>query len=462
MSPGGALLRASRMFSLPAPLPPPPNNDASHGSSFASNTATLAFPTHQAVTTLTASRKQGDWGFKRPLPLKTTTKSSNPMIRVKAVDTLEQITDFASATDHGITLRKFQELGVPLTARRPAGRSDRADEGSTSNLPQKSVFEEDLDATDFQPDKRREAIDRRWKFDGPWLAGMTQGEFHKWLARDIRPRRPEFREFLKKQLAKEMHAAAAARALDNSEDLPAPIDPSSVTEDQLIDYLRKLRNDNQALYEMVGEFLDLAPLVPPTPEAQGLPGPGREMEFRVAKNPYAGKGPPITHPSAGLSYLRTSMYMENHPVYGPQKLQAPVQARILRPRRVAAGAKARLGVAGFVVNTPLGDTAANAKSSADVLYDKLDPSIQGGAKVWVQAQKAYVDSDGRVSLTVADVSKPEAILVAQELLGDAECLGVQPAEAEVNRVETRSQIRERFRMADAPAMSSARDYGVRV
>ena len=452
------------MFSLPAPIPPPPNNDSSNGSSFASKTATLAFPTHQAVTTLAVSRKQGDWGFKRPLPLKSTTKGSNPMIRVKAVDTLEQITDFATATDHGITLRKFQELSMPLTARRAAGKSDRADDGNTSNLPQKSVFEDELDVTDFHPDKRREAIDRRWKFDGPWLAGMTQGEFHKWLAKDIRPKRPEFREFLKKQLVKEMHAAAAQRALDKSEDLPAPVDPSSVTEDQLIDYLRRLRNDNQALYEMVGEFLDLAPLAPPTPESMGIPEAGRETEFRVSKNPYAGKGPPITHPSAGLSYLRTSMYMENHPIYGPQKLQAPVIARILRPRRQTQAARARLGVAGFIVNTPLGDTAANAKSGADILYDRLDPSIPGGAKVWVQAQKAAVTSDGRVTLTVADVSMPEAILVAKELLGDAECLDVQPSEAEIDRVETKSQIRQRFgfRMSDAPAMSSARDYGVKV
>ncbi|KAG7287123.1 hypothetical protein NEMBOFW57_006628 [Staphylotrichum longicolle] len=458
VSPGGALLRASRMFAIPAPIPPPPD-DGVLASNFSSNTATLAYPTHQVITTLSSSRKQGDWGLKRPLPLKSTTKSSNPMLRVKAIDTIEQITDYTSATDHGITLRKFQELGMPLTARRAAG-GEQDEKTNTLNLPQKSVFEESLDVTDIHPDKRAEAIETRWKFDGPWLAGMTPGEFNKWLSKEVRPRRPEFREFLKKKLASEMHANAAKVALDKGEEQPAPIDPSSVTEDQLVDYLRQLRHNNQALYDMVGQFLDLAPLKPPTAAQVGIPGSNHRLEFRETKSPYAAGGPPVTHPSAGLSYLRTSMYMDNHPVYGPQKQQPPVVARILRPRRPAQAMIARLGVAGFIVNTPLGDTAFNSRSGQGALYDKIDPDLDGGAKVWVQPQRAAVDAKGRVVLSVTDVSQ-EAVLVAQELLGNAACLGVKPAEKEMNRVETSSQIRQRFRAADVPTMSSAQDYGVR-
>jgi hypothetical protein len=458
VSPGGALLRASRMFALPNPIPPPPN-DSSAGTNFNSDTATLAFPTHQVITTLSSSRKQGDWGLKRPLPLKSTTKSSNPMLRVRAIDTIEQITDYSSATDHGITLRKFQELGMPLTARRPAS-GDIKDTTSTMNLPQKSVFEEALDVTDIHPDKRADAMDTRWKFTGPWLAGMTQGEFSKWLAKHVRPKRPEFRQFLKKKIASELHAAAAKEALDKGLEQPAVMDASAVTEDQLIDYLRKLRHDNQALYDMVGQFLDLAPIAPPTVSQTGLPKERvNNLRFNEMKNPYAQSGPPVTHPSAGLSYLRTSMYMENHPIYGPQKQHAPAVARVLKPRRQAQASAARFGVAGFVVNTTLGDTAFN-RGSGHALFDKLDPTIEGGAKVWVQPQRASVDSSGRIVLTVGETTR-ETTLVAQELLGDAVCLGVQPAEDEMNKRESASEIRQRYRAQDSPAMSSAQDYGLR-
>jgi len=448
------------MFSLPSPIPPP-GHDGHAGGNYHSESATLAFPTHQVITTLSSSRKQGDWGLKRPLPLKSTTKSSNPMLRVKAIDTIEQITDYSSATDHGITLRKFQELNMPLTARRPAG-GDHKDNTSTMNLPQKSVFEESFDVTDIHPDKRAEAMDSRWKFTGPWLAGMTQGEFSKWLAREVRPKRPAFRQFLRKKIASELHAAAAKEALDKGLDQPPVMDPSSVTEDQLLDYLRKLRHDNQALYDMVGLFLDLAPIAPPTVSQTGLPtSKVTHLKFNEMKNPYAERGPPITHPSAGISYLRTSMYMENHPIYGPQKQQSPVVARIIRPRRQAQASPAKLGVAGFIVDTPLGDTASNTRGAAPGVFDRIDPSIEGGSKVWAHPKMASVDSSGRLTLRVDDPSR-EATLVAQELLGTAVCLGEKPAEDEMNKRESASAIRQKYRAADTvPTMSSARDYGLR-
>jgi hypothetical protein len=450
------------MFSLPAPIPPPVTDSASGATNFSSNTATLDFPTHQVITTLSSSRKQGDWGLKRPLPLKSTTSSTNPMLRVKAIDTVEQITDYTSASDHGMTLRKFQELGMPLTARRPAGgdsgdSGDKKHQTAAMNLPQKSVFEEELDVTDIHPDKRAEAIDNRWRFSGPWLAGMSEGKFQKWLEKEVRPRRAEFREFLKGKIASELHAAAAKEALDKGKEQPPAMDPSSVTEDQLIDYLRKLRHDNQSLYDMVGQFLDLAPLTPPNIAQLGLPGGMSKLTWREIKNPYAAGGPPVTHPSAGLSYLRTSMYMDNHPIYGPQKQHPSVMARIVRPRRQAQAAPAKLGVAGFIVHTPLGDTAANSRNNA--IYDKIDPSIEGGPKVWVQPKRAAVDASGRVVLTV-DEPSAEATLVAQELLGMANCLDAQRGEEQTKR-ETASQIRRRYRAADAPAMSSPQSYGIK-
>ncbi|EAQ87339.1 hypothetical protein CHGG_03958 [Chaetomium globosum CBS 148.51] len=426
VSPGGALLRTSRMFAMADPIPPPPIEGAA-GSFFSSTTATVAFPTHQVITTLSSSRKLGDWGLKRPLPLKSTTKSSNPMLRVKAIDTIEQITDYSSATDHGITLRKFQELGIPVTARRPAG-GDRPESTTTMNLPQMSAFEEALDATDIDPDKRAELVDMRWKFTGPWLAGMTQGEFNKWLAKEVRPKRPAFRQFLKKKIASERHVAIAKEALDKGQEQPPMVDSSTVTEDELIDYLRKLRHNNQALYDMVGQFLDLAPLMPPDVSQTGLPKEKvRALQFSEVKTPYAERGPPVTHPSAGLSYLPTG---------------------------------ARIGVAGLIVNTALGDTRFNQRNNPAAVFDKIDPSVEGGAKVWVQPTRAAVDSVGCVVLSVNDASV-EATLVAQELLGNAVCLGAERAEDEMTRRETANDLRRRYRAPDSPtAMSSARDYGL--
>lgn len=413
---------------------------------------TLSFPTHQVITTLSSSRKAGDWGLKRPLPLKSTTRSSNPMLRIKAIDTIEQITDFTSATDHGITLRKFQELGIPITARRPADGSKDSSPAAL-NLPQKSVFESDIDKTDIPPKQRVNTVDRRWKFTGPWLAGMTQGEFDKWLVKEVRPRRRAFRRFLKTKIAKDMHTAALQSALDKGEQLQAdPIDAESVTDDQLIDYLRMLRHNNQDLYDMVGRFLDLAPIRPPSLDTSSLQ-PGSKVDLREPSNPYAEHGPPVTHPSAGLSYLRTSMYMENHPIYGPQKDHAPVQARVLTPRRPAQARPAMLGVAGFVATTPLGDTVSNIRSTS--LLDKVDPSVVGGGKVWMRVQKASVDSEGRMVVTLLDASL-ESKLVAQELLGEAACLGVQRAAEARAKPESATDIRKRY---SAPTMSSAQGYG---
>ncbi|KAJ4294894.1 hypothetical protein N0V88_005133 [Collariella sp. IMI 366227] len=437
VSPGGALLRSSRMFSLPKAIPQP-TADKSGSTPYNSATATLCHPTHQVITTMASARKQGDWGLKRPLPLKSTTNATHAMLRVRAIDTIEHITDYTSATEHGITLKKFQELNLPITMRPP---------GNEFNVPQKSVFENQLDVTDIHPDKRAETMDSRWQFSGPWLAGMTQGEFKDWLVKEVRPKRSEFRIFLKKQIASEMDDAASAKAMDEGQAPPPPTSLSAVAEDQLIQYLRKLRNNPQALYDMYFNK-----------DSTGLLH-GREI--RYPRNPYAADGPPKTHPSAGISYLRTNMFVENHPIYGPQKTHAPVQARVVRPRRQAQGMQAKLGVAGFIADVPGGESDENNKSTAgtwvDRKYDRLDPKIKGGAKTWVEPVRASIDSNGQVIIIVKP-GDPQAVCVAQELLGDMQVLGVEREVLEKD--ETSHEIRQKYRARDAPAMSSARDYGL--
>src|ERR1700710_2293162 len=114
VSPGGALLRASRVFSIPPPLPRTPS-DLSSTAVFSSDTATLPHPIHLSVITPQSSLARGDWGFKRPLPLRSTTKTSTPVIRIESIDTYEQVTEFGSAADHSLTIKKWEEMGVPIT-----------------------------------------------------------------------------------------------------------------------------------------------------------------------------------------------------------------------------------------------------------------------------------------------------------------------------------------------------------
>ena len=375
------------------------------------------------------------------------------MVRVQAMDSAEGITDFWSATDHGITLRKFQELNMPITV--PSGQSVGGFtglSGPAKNNP--SVFEEEHDFTAIDLSKRASVADKRWKFTGPWLAGMTQGEFAKWIEKSVRPKRAEFREFLKRRLAEDEYQTAAARALDSGEDVPAGPDAMAITEDQLVGYLRKLRNNNEKLFDMVGEFLDLAPLQPP-----GLGYLGSDRDGRSAANPYSASGPPVSHPSAGLSYLRTTAYLDNHPFYGPQTEHPPVEARLLRPRRPAAGLDAKLGVAGFVADRPFGEAKSNSNARG-YIYDTLNLDKKGGSTVFVQVREAKVTSKGYVDLEVTDADT-EAYLVAQELLGVDEKQTFRPPQKAPSRqpLDRASQIRKRYRVPPT-AMSSADQYGV--
>ncbi|KAK0668694.1 mitochondrial ribosomal protein MRP51 [Cercophora samala] len=466
VSPGGALLRASRMFSMPAPLPPPAQEAAQATFKSHSDTATSAYPTHQVITTLSHARKEGDWGLKRPLPLRSTTKSSTPMLRIKGIDTIEQITDYASGADHGLTLLKFQELGLPISTPPSFGSSrHRVD------FEIRSVFEDDIDRTDIAAKDRAKLVDQRWRFSGPWLAGMSPGDFKKYLAEKVRPRRAAFRKFLKAKIARDLNEtarerieAAKLKAIDNAETestiLPefTKITADSILDDQVTEYLRNVRNQNAVLYQLVGEFLDLAPLKQPTEltHEQMLNPYKPRLLARDTRNPYAEHGPPKTHPSAGLSYIRTGAYMDNHPLYGPQKEHKPVEARVLRPRNQQSYSSAKLGVAGFVAETNEGDNIHNQKSGKSPLRH-FDPDLKNGAKVYVQPAMASVNSDGKLRIMLKDSVDAEAELVARELIGDGEGIFGQRRE-EVEEV-SKTTIRRAY---SSKVSQGAQDYGLKL
>ncbi len=466
VSPGGALLRASRVFSLPPPLPRPVP-ELSSQAVWVSDTATLPHPIHQTITTPQGSRKRGDWGFKRPLPLRSTIKTSTPFIRVEAIDTYEHVTEFGSSADHTINLQKWQEMGIPLTNH---VNEEKSQMGSWQSQDRKSVFEEDVDVSTGSGEGIVIHEDKRWKFKGPWLAGQTEGEFKEYVKNEVRKRKREFQDYLRaacaKSLAKSARQAAAGREASATSDSSATVDgeaspildgsaavdgeasakldesaavdaqesallnASDVSEAQFMTYLKTLRYDRTELFKHIRDFLDLPPAPPQNvnfenglSELKLTPGKTlRGSDLLVSLSPYAQHGPPKTHPSAGLAYSRTSAHTPNHPQFGPQKSGTPVQARVVMPKGAATGSFAPvLGVGGFVVSVPY--TATSTSSSFKISSNTrnsgmepiqglqtVDPTVVGGSKTWVQPKHASINARGHVMLNV-ELADPEAVSV---------------------------------------------------
>ncbi|KAL6866733.1 mitochondrial ribosomal protein MRP51 [Trichoderma novae-zelandiae] len=415
VSPGGALLRTSRMFSIPKPLPEPPSTTL-HIGDHKSATMTRPYPQHQSLTSPLASREKGDWGLKRPFPLKSTMATSTPYIRVKQMDTVENVTNFASAADHSLSLEKFQELRVAMSV--PFNTDKKSHSSPRTELWHKSVFEEDMDFTDF---KGGRGDDRRWKFQGPWLARMTEGEFVEYLNKKVRPKRAHFRALLKEKLADDITTNQNKAALEAGKVAPPKFEVRDITEAQFTEYLRALRNDRVTLYALVSKFLDLAPLGQPVGIIHAF---WADRDSLAPESPYGKSGPPPSHPSAGISYLRTGSFMENHPVYGPQGKRTPALARVVYPR--SGPMPPKLGVGGFVADAPSGDNEFNQRayglsrmSNNKAMLNgimHLDTTTYGGAKAYVEATTATVDPSGKVVLQLREAD-PEAQVVARESKG---------------------------------------------
>ncbi|EDN92408.1 hypothetical protein SS1G_08271 [Sclerotinia sclerotiorum 1980 UF-70] len=301
MSPGGALLRASRVFAIPNPLPRPTGNLSSQAT-FDSDTATLPHPIHQSITTPQSSLAKGDWGFKRPLPLRATTRTSTPIIRVESIDTFEHVTEFGSAADHTLTLRKWQEMNIPISTPRPSRSAIVATRDQ--NIPKhRSVFEDNIDTT-VRNDSLNPALigqgkdDTRWKFSGPWLAGLTEGEFQTYVAKEVGRKKSEFRQFLREScalsLTSEARAKARARALENDEDVTNTLEITAdqISEDQLSTYIRYISDMmNPLCINRSAPSSILHPHQAPIPEGDS-PDYTHPVDIPTSPSPYAESGPP--------------------------------------------------------------------------------------------------------------------------------------------------------------------------
>lgn len=428
VSPAANLLRKSRLFSLPPSIAGPAHLLSAEPTA-TSDTATTFSPIKPAIVTPASSAARGDWGLKRPLPTKSTTeRSSRPIIRVNKLDTHEHITDFDSAADHTTTLEKWQEWNLPIThpPMRQAGFAKK-NSGATS------VFESTLD--NMQKDQDENPDVRRYRFKGPFLAGQSEGEFSRYL-KNVRREKSQFLQQLRSFLERKRQADMRRLAMEEGKDMPTG--EIKLSDAEFDEEVRKLRADPQSLGPLIYKILDLPP--PPPRSSNRI---SRDTSFwdhgpsDVASTEYAITGPPKTHPSAGLSYLRTGAHVYNHPVMGPQKRHAPVPARILRPRF----GKPMAGVGGIVAS----DVEVPRLEPSHKKREELDPDVPGGPKFWVHPSRAHITSEGRITLAADNADPTSLALLGVESDQPSEELDLpdltRNARQAVPRLDTRNHVR---------------------
>jgi hypothetical protein len=470
LSPAASLLRNSKLFSLPPTLALP-TQEASSTTLARSDTATTPYPIRAAIETPEHSLQTGDWGLKRSLPTKTTTKTGTPVIRVqRGLDTPEHIVDFESAADHVLTLRKWQHLHlqVQYPAHVDLGYDNRGKHGvfnpSDDNTTTKSSKTWTGIWPNIAPEDRAQHVPKRlmeigpsymaakmdehlmggpeppvahepsseeqtakrWRYGGPWLAGMSGMEFDAFLKDQVRSKQRDFRMRVKKQWRADKKAAEEARTLaeaslepleDHTESQTTAVPeveaaavpksdaeaPSEIPENkrsqtahgELDTYIRALRRRPQVFGPLIAEFLDLPD--GPEPPTNNLATRKKRWDYgrdtAVAPS-YRNTGPPRTHPSAGLSYTRSRNWAANDGTYGPQKDLTPVVGRILKIIRSGNGTSQAVGVAGFV--TPRLDKR-QTRGNSDLTNFEPTP---GGQKLLVVPNAAMVNVDGFLDLHV--------------------------------------------------------------
>lgn len=389
LSPTANLLRNSRLFALPAALNPPPRAVTSKTIA-ESNSATVQHPIRAAIESPLPALARGEWGLKRPLPAKSTTERSNtPTIRVNALDTFEHVTDFDSAGDHTMTLQKFHEFHLPISLPMPAPKSTT----EFDRRGHQSPFESHLDNVSVSNGTQGSQV---YRHSGPWLGGQSEVQFQRYLEQ-LRRQKPELLGKLRKQYIEKLTIQRRKEAQDKGElgDKPNP-EPVKVTDEEFKAWLKTLRSDKRKAGAEMTRLLDLHSLSAEIPVTMiGRSDYYEASATRLSSVQYAHSGPPRTHPSAGLAYSRSGAMVYNHPSYGPQLRERPVEARCLgsKSRRRRTRRRAVLGVGGMVLE----DETDNSDDHLRGL-EYLDPTIPGGGRVYVSPRRASISANGTIKL----------------------------------------------------------------
>ncbi|KAL6248727.1 hypothetical protein RBB50_003789 [Rhinocladiella similis] len=432
LSPAASLLRNSKLFALPPALSVPPTEPTSEPV-VSSDTATTPYPLRAALETPRSTLFKGDWGLKRALPVSTTTKSGTPTVRIlRGIDTPEHVADFESAADHVLTLRKYQELNlrvtlpatrdkrhyertsafdpeidhtaeVPLTLNRKSGPVswlDKSPAERTAELPKhlretlEKVTKENPESSSTSAPAPESNLSpaalsrRRWRYLGPYLAGLNGAEFEGFLSKITRERRAEFRKHVEQHLINQRIAQRRADALESGETSAGDDTIVKVSEEDVDEYLRQLRSEPSKFAPLIVEFFDLAD-GPKTSVMNREPWHyGRDT---IAADQYKESGPPRTHPSAGLSYLRSESFAQNDVVVGPRDTRPPVPARLLKTIQIGQQRSIpNVGIAGFVIPQPHWSELRDRPWQWQ--------SVKDGPKLVVQPVSAAVSQGGKVEI----------------------------------------------------------------
>jgi hypothetical protein len=458
-----------------------------------------------------SSRQREDWGFKRPIPSKSTKNAA--AINVKVIDTSEKVTDFEDGSQHVKTLRKLQELNISLSRGNVSGyRSLQRDPRAYA-----SAFEPDLDNTaqhNIQIDplsssSHSDSIPNRWKFRGPDFRYMCDAEFNKWVKTQVKPRSDDFMEQLKLRSHRQYVGKLAEVRPQRLRQRSRPEEQEEAEGEK--DVLRR------TFYAWVGQ-LDDAALRSYVESLESGTGRQNDASFQeYAARAYSWPEPDIleekksaeetlaaslsenwahaeklfratshresnvefmehfldvphavhnyqtyryanqtTHPSAGLSYRRTQSIVPNHHLYGALKKPVPTRARVL-PIQSDRRDRARTAVGGLAGVT-LHGSQQDFVNDSDIVPAPSANATHAGLKKWMVPTGARINADGRVIL-VAEPASDGARNVAEDRLVE-EALEAEAREEHLRKVAPTVSIGNMPRIARAkPIMLPTSEEG---
>lgn len=255
---------------------------------------------------------------------------------------------------------------------------------------------------------------------------MPQAEFERYVRRVVESpgMRKEFRQFLmsvrvERKREEELDRMRKETGFDPSsqEDVERLEKACEITnpEKDLEEYILRLRNKSDDLSSelprLIGEFFDLPPFPRNRRPATGY---GKVDVSRVLLEEDEETVSHATHPSAGLSYLKSNAFMENHPIHGPQLQHSPAEARVLRPRESSnsQAESALLGLGGFAVKDITVKHSRQPKEPDSVSEKTRNWNLErpGSNKLWATPGYAFVDDQGKICMSI-DYPDNEAIAV---------------------------------------------------
>ena len=166
---------------------------------------------------------------------------------------------------------------------------------------------------------------------------------------------------------------------------------------ELDEYIHCLCDRDQTLQSSIATFLNLPEVA--TDGHRSMDSDGVDLN-----QGYAETGRPRTHPSAGLSCLRTGAILTNDPLRGPLEGSPPVEACVIRPMHSTSVQKITqfLSVASIISDNIMSAMGSKSKMSP------IDPDVHGGQKMWVRPTCVSVNLKGRIKVhvepTKSDVS----------------------------------------------------------